>query len=88
MHGSVGAVWDLRLVRTASHWCLKSSLTIVHICCIHDLIFHAHIMLHGPAPVVLCLATNVFVFIVTRSEIRSIQAARNNPQSTMSRNLE
>jgi hypothetical protein len=37
--------------------------------------------------VVLCLATNVFVFIVTRSEIRSIQAARNNPRSTLSRNL-
>jgi hypothetical protein len=33
------------------------------------------------------LVTNVFIFIVTSSEIRSIQAARNNPQSTMSRNL-
>jgi hypothetical protein len=33
------------------------------------------------------LATNVFIFIVTSSEIRSIQATRNNPQSTMSRNL-
>jgi hypothetical protein len=32
------------------------------------------------------LATNVFIFIVTSSEIRSIQATRNNPQSTMSRN--
>lgn len=50
---------------------------------------HITSMIHAQKPLLmLYLETDVFVFIVTRSEIRCIQAARNNPQSTMSRKLE
>lgn len=51
----------------------------------------AHSTHHNSTSVItsVSLATNVFVFIVTSLEIRSIQAARNNPQSiTISRNPE